>query len=117
VLSVSLGLLAGLSTASDSSVNHIAYGWTALKMVGAGPPSDRLDAARRYVDMDALETDYEWNLAYKVTRLLALTVLVRDGTFSLGDAGALEKECSAVGWVDCSPERLEQMTSEFVTER
>jgi hypothetical protein len=119
VLSFLVGVLAGMSTGPDPRMNHLAYayGWTALKAAGGGSTHDRLDAARRYVDMGATATDDEWSLAYKVTRLLALTLLARDGALRGGSTEAVAKECGSVGWVDCSPEHLEQQTSAFVNER
>jgi hypothetical protein len=118
MLSFLVGVVAGLSTRPDRQVNHIAYayGWTALKAVQGAPHRDRLDAARRYVDIGTTATDDDWSLAYKVTRLLALTFIARDESLTRGTTDAVAKECGAVGWVDCSPDRLEQMTSAFIQE-
>jgi hypothetical protein len=119
VVSFIVGVLAGLSTALHPRMNHVAhaYGWMALKEVGTAPPLDRRDAARRYVDMGALAADDEWSRAYKVTRLLALALLTREDALSFGDTDAIAKDCSELGWLDCSPGRLQQVTSEFVKDR
>lgn len=119
VLSFMVGVFAGLSTGPGPSMNHVthAYGWMALKMVGGGPSSDLLDAARRYVDMGATATDDEWSLAYKVPRLLALTLLARDGALGAGSLEQIAEECGSVGWVDCSREHLEEQASVFVNKR